>query len=76
MQCGKVNMDNYRCYLTASVQIFKSSRQDLAGEKFFTLRVHHPVLEMETQMAAHLVTVSLMVMSPSLSTPAWSVALT
>jgi hypothetical protein len=24
MQCQKVNMDNYRCYLTARVRIFKS----------------------------------------------------
>ena len=32
----KVNMDNYRCYLTARVQIFKSSEQDLAGEESFT----------------------------------------
>ena len=69
-------MDNYRCYHTAKVWIFKSSRQDLAGEKFFTLRVHHPISTMETQMAAHLVTVSLMVMSPSLSIPAWSVDVT
>ena len=45
---------------------FKSSGQDLAGEKSFTLRVHHPVSTMETQMAPHLVTVSLMVMSPYL----------
>ena len=69
-------MDNYRCYLMTRVQIFKSSGQDLARETFFTLRVHHPVSTMETQMAAHLVTVSLMVMSPSLSIPAWSVGLT
>ena len=68
-------MDNYRCYLMAKVWIFKPSRQDLAGEKSFTLRVHHPVLEIETQMAAHLMTVSLMVMSPSLSIPAWSMDL-
>ena len=69
----KVNMDNYRCYLMARVRIFKSSRQDLAGEKFFTLWVHHLVSTMVTQMAAHLVTVCLMVMSPSLSILAWSV---
>ena len=67
-------MDNYRCYLKARVRIFKSFGHDLAGEKFFTLRVHHLVSTMETQMAAHLVTVSLMVMSPSLSIPAWYVA--
>ena len=65
----KVNMDNYRCYLTARVRIFKSSGQDLAGEKFFTLRVHHPISTMETQMAAHLVTVSLMMMLPSSDKP-------
>ena len=69
-------MDNYRCYLMARVQIFMSSGQDLAGEKFFTLWVHHLVSAMETQMAAHLVMVSLMVMSPSLSIPAWSMDLT
>ena len=68
-------MDNYRCYLIAKVRIFKSSRQDLAGEKFFTLRVHHPVSTMEAQMATHLVTVSVMVMSPSLSIPPWFVDL-
>jgi len=69
-------MDNYRCYLMAKVWIFKSSKQDLVGEKLFTLWVHHPVSTMETQMAAHLVTMSLMVMSPSLSVPAWYVGLT
>ena len=53
----KVNMENYRYYLTARVWIFKSFGQDLAGEKFFTLWVHHLVSTMETQMAAHLVTV-------------------
>ena len=65
-------MDNYRFYLTARVRIFKSFRQDLAGEKSNTFWVHHPVSTMETQMAAHLVTVSLSVMSSSLSIPAWS----
>ena len=65
-------MDNYRCYLTARVQIFKSSEQDLAGEKIFTLRVHYPVSTMETQMVAHLVMASLMVVLPSLSIPTWS----
>ena len=69
-------MDNYRCYIMARVQIFEFSEQDLAGEKFFTLCVHHLVSTMETKMAAHLVTVSLMVVSPSLSIPAWSVDLT
>ena len=49
MQCEKVNMDNYRCYLTARIWIFKSSGQDLARETFFTLRVHHPVSMMETR---------------------------
>ena len=69
-------MDNYRCYLSARVQNFKSSGQDFTGEKPFILQVHHPVSAMETQMAAYLVTVSLMVMSPSLSIPTWSVDLT
>ena len=62
-------MDSYRCYLMTRVWIFESSRQDLAGEKSFTLRVHHPVSTMETQMAAHLATVSLMVMLPSSAKP-------
>ena len=53
---AKVNMDNYRCCLMARVQIFESSGQDLAGEKSFTLRVHHSVSVMETQMATHLMT--------------------
>jgi hypothetical protein len=69
MQCKKVNMDNYRCYLTARVQIFKSSGQDLTREKSIILQVHHLVLEMETLMIAPLVTVTVM-MSPSLSIPA------
>jgi hypothetical protein len=43
----KVNMDNYRCYLSARVRIFKSSEQDLIGEKSFILWVHLPVLEMK-----------------------------
>ena len=68
-------MDNYRCYLSARVQNFKSSGQDFTGEKPFILQVHHPVSAMETRMAAHLVMVSLMVMLPSLSIPAWSVDL-
>ena len=62
MQCGKVNMDNYRCYLTARVWIFKSSGQDSAREESFTFRVHHLVSVMETQMTAYLVMVSLMMM--------------
>ena len=57
-------MDNYRCYLTARVRIFKSSGQDLVGEESFTFRVHHLVSAMETQMAAYLMTVSLMMMLP------------
>ena len=65
----KVNMDNYRCYLTLRVWIFKSSGQDLTGEKSFMPWVHHPVSAVETQMAAHLVMVTLMMMSPFLSTP-------
>ena len=70
----KVNMDNYRCFLMARVQIFKSSGHDLAGEESFTFWVHHPVLGMETLMIAPLVT--LVMMLPSPSTPAWSVDLT
>ena len=70
----KVNMDNYRCYLTARVWIFKSSRQDLAREESFTFRVHRPVPAMETLMIAPLVT--LVTMLPSPSTPSWSVDLT
>jgi hypothetical protein len=69
-------MDNYRCYLTARVQIFKSSGHDLAGEKFFILRVHHPVLGMETLTVVPLVTVSLMMMIPFLSISTWFVDLT
>ena len=70
----KVNMENYRYYLTARVWIFNSSRQDLAGEESFTLWVHYPVLGMETMMIAPLVTLVTMLHSPS--TPAWSVDLT
>ena len=66
----KVNMDNYRCYVTARVRIFKSSGQDLAGEESFTFWVHHPVPTMETLMIVPLVT--LVTMLPSPSTPAWS----
>ena len=58
-------MGNYRCYLTAMVQIFKSSGQDSAGEESFTFWVHHLVSAMETQMTAYLVMVSLMKMLPS-----------
>ena len=58
-------MDNYRCYLTARVRIFKSFEQDSTGEESFTFRVHCPVSEMENQMAAYLVMVSLMMMLPS-----------
>ena len=58
-------MNNYRCYLMTRVWIFKSSGQDSAGEESFTFRVHHPVSVMETQMAAYLVMVSLMMMLPS-----------
>ena len=70
----KVNMDNYRCYLTARVRIFKSSGQDLAGEESFTFWVHHPVPTMETLMIVPLVTLVTILHSPS--TPAWSVDLT
>ena len=67
-------MDNYRYYLMARVWIFKSSVQDLAGEESFTLWVHHPVPVMETLMIAPLVTMVMMLPSPS--TPAWSMDLT
>ena len=70
----KVNMDNYRCFLMARVQIFKSSGHDLAGEESLTFWVHHPAPTMETLMIAPLVT--LVTMLPSPSTPAWSVDLT
>ena len=58
-------MNNDRCYLTARVRIFMSSGQDSTGEESFTFRVHRPVSAMETQMAAYLVTMSLMMMLPS-----------
>ena len=58
-------MDNYRCYLTVRVWIFKSSGQNSVREESFTFRVYHPVLDIETHMAAYLVTVSLMMMLPS-----------
>ena len=70
----KVNMDNYRCYLKARVWIFKFFGQEWAREESFTLRVHHLVLLMETLMIAPLVT--LVMMLPSPSTPAWSMDLT
>ena len=66
-------MDNYRCYLMVRVQIFKSFGQDLTREKFFIPWVHHLVSAVETQMAAHLMMVTLMMMSPFLSTPTSSV---
>ena len=44
---------------------FKSFGQDSAREGSFTFRLHHPVSVMETQMAAYLVMVSLMMMLPS-----------
>ena len=75
MQCYKVNMDNYRCYLTVWVWIFKSSGQDLTGEKSFIPWVHHSVSAVETQMTALLVMVIPMMMSHFLSTPAWTVDL-
>jgi hypothetical protein len=72
MQYEEVNMDNYRCYLSVRVQIFKSSGQDLTGEKSFILWVHHPVSKMETLMVAPLAMVTLMMISPSISIPDWS----
>ena len=68
-------MDNYHCYLTVRVQIFKSFGQDLTREKSFIPWVHHPVLAVETQIAAYLVMVTLMMMSPFVSTPAWTMDL-
>ena len=68
----KINMDNYRYYLTARVQIFKSSGQDFTPV-LFILWVHHLILVMETLMVAPLV---ILMMSPSPSRPAWPVGLT
>ena len=62
-------MDNYRCYLTARVRIFKSPGYDSAGEKSFTFRMHRLASAMEAQMAAYLVTVPLMMMLPSSLNP-------
>ena len=67
-------MDNYQIYLLTRVQIFKSSGQD-SSPAFFIPWVHLSVPEMETLMVAPLVMVTLMMMPPSLSTPAWSVDL-
>ena len=67
----KVNIHNYQFYLLARVRIFKSSRQD-SSPVLFILRVHLSVPEMETLMVAPLVMVTLMMMSPFLSRPAWS----
>ena len=74
MQCGRVNMDNYPFYLPARVRIFKSSGQDFSLD-LLILRVHLPVLEIETLMVAPLVVVTLMMMPHSLSTLVWSVDL-
>ena len=68
----KINMDNYRYYLTARVRIFKSSGQDFTLV-LVILRVHHPISVMETLKVAPLV---ILMMSPSPSTPAWPVGLT
>ena len=64
-------MDNYRCYLTARVWIFKSSEQDFTPILFIPW-VHQLVPGMETLMVAPLVMVTLL-MSLFPSTPAWSV---
>jgi len=69
MQCLKVNMDNYQCYLSARVQIFKSYGHDLSPI-LLILCVHLLVLGMETLMVAPLKMVTLM--SPFLSIPASS----
>ena len=73
MQYYKVDMDNYRYYLSAWVQIFKSSEQD-SFPILFIPWVHQSVPGMETLMVAPLVT--LVVMLPFLSIPAWSMDLT
>jgi hypothetical protein len=70
----KVNIYNYRCYLSARVRIFKSSRQDFFPI-LFILWVHHPVSGMETLMVAPLVILTQM-MSPFSSIPTWFVGLT
>jgi hypothetical protein len=67
-------MDNYRCYLSARVQIFESSLQDFSPVLFIPW-LHLSVSEIETLMVAPLVMVTLMMMLPSLSLPAWSVVL-
>ena len=66
-------MDNYRCYLTARVWIFKSSGQDSSPISFIPW-VHQSVLGMDTLMIAPLMT--LVIMLPSLFIPYWSVDLT
>ena len=66
-------MDNYRYYLSVRVWIFKSSEQD-SFPIFFIPWVYQSVSEMETLMVAPLVT--LVMMLPFLSIPAWSVDLT
>ena len=66
-------MDNYRCYLTARVHIFKSSGHD-SFPILFIPWVHQSVSGMETLMVAPLVT--LVAMLPFLSIPAWSMDLT
>ena len=67
MQCEKVNMDNYRCYLMARVQIFKSSGQD-PSPILLILWIHLLVSKMETLMVAPLVMVTHM-LPPFPSTP-------
>ena len=74
MQCERVNMDNYLFYLPARVQCFKSSEQDLNSEVLYSSG-HQSIPEMETLMVAPLVMVTLMMMPPFLSRPAWSVEL-
>ena len=72
MQYLNINMDNYRCYLRARVQIFKSFGQD-SFPILFIPWVHQLVPGMGTLMVAALVT--LVVILP-FSIPAWSVDLT
>ena len=65
-------MDNYRYYLSVRVLILKSSGQD-SFPILYIRQVHQSVLGMGTLMVVPLVT--LVVMLPFLSIPAWSMDL-
>jgi hypothetical protein len=73
MQCERVNMDNYRFYLLARVQCFKSSEWDCSSLIHSSSASIGP--KMETLMVAPLVMVTLMMMSPFLSKLVWVVDL-